>query len=573
MCEGCGTVLPLPDAAGVIRCPSCSRVAWTEDPSDPYGPEGPAPTPAPNPFTAPSSGAAPPFATWTPGPATSAWATTATSGPKPRPDSSHPGNRVGCAITLVIVIAVIGAVTAAIIGVSSGSGPFAALQASKIYPSSGSTIVVPGEASSTDLITLATDNGDGSQRKLIRVVIDGSGGKETWKSAALPKDLYSAQLVIDGDDLWVGGQNHLLLLSLRTGVQKWEATLPDNLTTGCRSCFTVIGSTLVVRTDDAYVTGYSAASNESRWSHRLQNAAGGISIAGPALYVVDDPAKPQDLTQAVQLDPATGNVLKAFTPTCPAGESAPYPIEMGGGDPIAAVPGSTDVVSWFGSGYGCVTRIDTTTGKARWATSLPNGNYPDPDDGGAVIDDTHLLIRQPSAPPIQVDLATGKVRLLEAMPDAQAAPTAIVGTTILGTTTSTRGSAKAGLAAWDLNTGKRLWDRRLPGDSEPVSSGRYRSSDALFDGESRTLLVTGGKTVRLVTFSGDRTIEIQALDVATGDLGTAVDATLHSRYGTAGTPSLAVESVTPERLVLGVDSIVEVLDLRTGTASSWPPKN
>ncbi|QXC61184.1 PQQ-binding-like beta-propeller repeat protein [Aquihabitans sp. G128] len=556
VCEGCGTVLPLPDAEGVVRCPSCGRVAWTRDPQDPFGPQGPPPTLAPDPA---------PFATWTPEPVFRTSTTTTTR------KGASSGSRVGCLITLVVLLVIGGATYGLIAGISKGTGPFRSLKPNQLYPSSGSSIVVPGEGSSTDLVKMVTDNGDGSQRKLVRVVIGPGGGKETWKSPPLPKDLYTAQLAIDGDDLWVGGGTHLILLSLETGAQRWQATLTDSLTTGCPGCFSVVDGTMVLRTDDAYVTAFAAESNEPRWSRRLQTAAGSVTVAGEDVYVIDDPPTAADLTQVVQLDPASGKVVRTFTPSCGPSDTVPFPIELHGGDPILRVPSSTDLVTYFGFGYGCVTRIDATTGKQRWKVGLEEGNF---DQEGAVLNFQHLVFPRSSGSPLRVDLATGKVAELEALPDATAKPRAIVGTTLIAETSSTRGSTKGGLAAWDLTTGKRLWSVRLPGTSEPVSDGPYASSDALFDSTPRTLLVTGGSTVRLVTFTGsDRSIKVQAVDVATGDLGAPKVGTLRSRYDTGGTPSISIESVSPDRLVIGVDSIVEVLDLTDASDASWPPKN
>ena len=562
VCEGCGTVLPLPDASGVVRCPSCGRIAWTRDPGDPYGPEGPPPTPAPA-----------PFATWTPGP-TVTTTTTVFQAPSPQMGKEVArASRIGCLVSLIVVASIGVGVFAVVLGASKGAGPFKGLKTSQLYPSSGSTIVVPGEGSSTDLIAVVTDNGDGSQRKLVRVTMDADGGSERWKSDPLPKDLYTARMVIEGDHLWVGGEDHLLLLSLATGKTTWSATLSDSVTGGaCSSCFSLAGGNLVVRTNDAYVTAFAPASNEPRWTRRLQSASGSLSVLAGGIYVVDDAATTGDPTQVVKLDAATGKVLRTYAPSCPASEQVPYPVEMSGGDPLRIVPGTGDLVAWFGFGYGCVTRFEAHSGTVRWATGLPSGNFED--DAHAVLDAGNLVFQRSSGGPVRVDLATGKVTALEAIPDADASPRAIVGTTVIGETKSTRGTAKGGLAAWDLASGKRRWSTRLDGTTQPVSDDGYRSSDALFDGQDRTLLVTGGSVVRLVTFTGsDRSIRIQTVDVSTGELGAARTAKLRSRYSSSGTPSLTVESVSPDRLVLGVDSIIEVLQLSDGRDASWPVSN
>ncbi|MCU1352514.1 MAG: PQQ-like domain [Acidimicrobiales bacterium] len=552
LCDGCGTVLPLPEEeGGAVLCPSCGRVDRTTHP---------APAAVAEPMVASES-----VATSTPVGSYQVVTTTFTTNQVLRTGSS-----IGCLIGLVVLLAVGGGIFAVVKGLSEGTGPFAGLKASSLYPSSGSTIVVPGEGAGTDVIVMATDNSDDSARKLVRAVLGEKGGEETWRSAALPKDMYSANLVIDGDHLWVGGESHLLLLSLETGAQQWATTLTDNLTTGCTDCFTVVGGTLVLRTNDAYVSAFAPATKEPRWSRRLQSPSASLTRAGAGVFVVDEPADGTAVTEIIKLDPATGKTLKTFRPTCPSSDFVPYPVEMSGADPIRAIPETGDLVTWFGFGYGCVTRFDATTGQVKWATGLPSGNFGEE----AVINKGNLVFERSSGSPLRVDLADGRVTELEAVPDANALPRAITGRILLGETASTRGTTKGGLAAWDLRTGKRLWSVRLPGSSQPISRSAYRSSDALSEGDIRTLLVVDGPATRLVSFVGsDRSIRVQPLDPASGELGEARTDEIRSRHDSGGTPSITVESATGGRLVVGVDSIVEVVDLDGGGAVSWPPKN
>ena len=88
---------------------------------------------------------------------------------------------------------------------------------------------------------------------------------------------------------------------------------------------------------------------------------------------------------------------------------------------------------------------------------------------------------------------------------------------------------------------KRLWSVPLPKGSQPASTGPWASSDALFDGSPRSVLVTGGSSAQVVTFFGEvRVVDTQSLDLATGEFGRPPRRTYLSRYSTSGTPSIGL---------------------------------
>ena len=164
----------------------------------------------------------------------------------------------------------------------------------------------------------------------------------------------------------------------------------------------------------------------------------------------------------------------------------------------------------------------------------------------------------------RIDLATGKVLPLEPVPNTEATGRIVVGRTLVAETEATRGT-KAGLGAWDLDSGKRLWSTPLPTGTQPVEQDdEYRNSDSVSEGADRTLLVDTDKGVRLVTFDGpDHALRTQALDLATGELGEAVERELPSRYSSSSSMSVTIEAVTPSHLVLTVDSLIAVVPVGT----------
>jgi hypothetical protein len=215
-----------------------------------------------------------------------------------------------------------------------------------------------------------------------------------------------------------------------------------------------------------------------------------------------------------------------------------------------------------------VVRWESVSGTVRWTLGI-TGNFSS-SDSPPLISDRDLVLGS-SGSIVHVDLASGRGAELEQVPDAAAEPHSLSGRTLIGQTTATRGTSKGGVAAWDLTTNKRLWSVPLPKGAQPASTGPWASSDALFDGSPRSVLVTGGSSAQVVTFFGeDRVVDTQSLDLATGELGRPVRRTYLSRFSTSGTPSLTVEDISPDRLVISVDSLLEIVPLPDGEILRWP---
>ena len=98
----------------------------------------------------------------------------------------------------------------------------------------------------------------------------------------------------------------------------------------------------------------------------------------------------------------------------------------------------------------------------------------------------------------------------------------------------------------------------MPNGSQSVSRS-VNGSDALFDGQPRSVLVATDAGLALVTFDGaDRTYVVRTLDAATGKLSGGTPASFGSG---SGTPSLEVEGVVANRLFAFLDSDLVVIPL------------
>ncbi|MCB1038611.1 MAG: PQQ-binding-like beta-propeller repeat protein [Acidimicrobiales bacterium] len=554
VCSACGAMLPLPDLAGLQTCPSCGRVTRSEG-----GPGWPAP-----PVQAPD-----PASQWSaPAPIPGAPAAPPTPPPTPskRPGASpSPGRLIGCAVVPIIVIVAVAGILVAVLrsasssnGGSSGPGSVAFDRSSSLITLSGSVQVVASSAERTEVIAVTQDTDTGSAvRRLARIRFTAEGSEELWHTDPIDDSAYRAQVAVVGDTLFAGIGDDLLALDAGTGEQRWTATLSDKVTLGCERCFSAVGDHLVVRTTDAYVASYAERSAEPLWTRRLVSPQGSISVVGGRLFVVDEPESDDQLTAVQTVDPATGKTVRTVTPSCEPTARLPWSLQLSPGDPVREIPGAGDVLAVFGFGESCAVRWNPGTGAIRWATTFAESGSISQD--GVVVGAHDVVAPSTSSTIAVLDLETHESRNLEAPADTTVVPAQIVGRTLVAGSATNRGTPKRGLVGWDLTSGERTWAVRLSGDPELIAPDPYFSSDALFEGSPRVLLVPDGDDLRAFTFDGEqRTFAVATVDLATGDLRGGARRGFLSRYD-AGTPSLTVEAVLPDRVLVSIDNALQAL--------------
>ncbi|MFN8019101.1 MAG: PQQ-binding-like beta-propeller repeat protein [Acidimicrobiales bacterium] len=584
----CGTLLPPPDAAGLVTCPSCgrgTRPAGPEAEAAPTADAAATTTDGPGPDAGSGSAAwpAPPVAAPMPG---NQWATPAPiagapAGPPPSTDLHAAGTvrtrKVGCAVIPGVI-----AVVVALIVVSALRSCDPTDVVSKINPNVSpfdSTITLSGTAnvvsSSPEELQVAattqTSEGGTTERRLSLLRFDGSGAKVLWQSDPFGEDTSRVEVAQVGDTVFAGTGDRLYALDGDTGKTRWSTALHDKVTNGCEDCFESVGGVLVVRTVDGYVAAYKPGGSEPVWTKRLRDPSGSISIAGGHLLIVDAPEDDKAVTPVQLVDPATGKVVRSDAPTCPRSPDSSWDVELNPGDRIRTVPGTRDVMAVFGFGDACVVRWDPSTGTVKWTSRLDGASSVN--DEQVVVGTDDLVVPASSQAMATIDLHTGKAHLIDQVPEATVVPNTIVGRTLLADTATTRGTAQHGLAAFDLRTGKKLWAKTNLGAAAPVSRSPYFTSDALFDGAPRSLLVSDADGVHVVVFDGaNHTFAVRSLDPATGNLGEEVRRAFTNRYG--GTPSLTVESVADGRMLITIDSLLQSLPVTgRGEVTTFPEQD
>ncbi|MGN6694032.1 MAG: outer membrane protein assembly factor BamB family protein [Aquihabitans sp.] len=595
VCANCGYELPEADALGLITCPGCGNVTKmagsTPTLQDP-GPTTPDPAPvAASPSPPPSLGGwpAPPVAAPPPGNQWAQPAGVAGAPPTPPPparakkgsakggDASRTGRRIGCAIVPIAIVTVfafgiVGAIRSCDFDsvTSSSSAPDYGNQMTL----SGSGTLLTASGDGTDVVMVLQDTEDSqTTRSIARIRFSGDASKLLWTSEPLDEDAYRVEVAQVGDTLFAGVDDQLYALDAKTGATQWQTTLRDKLTVGCDQCFAAAGDRLVVRTTDAYLTAFGTRSDEPQWTKRLVSTSGSMSVVGDRLFVVDEPESKDTPTPVLLVDPATGKTIRSTTPRCPKSNDTPWDLAMSAGDDVRGVPGGQDVYAVFGFGDTCVVRWNPGSGAIRWTSRLTGMSSYDEDE---IVDSKQDLVLGTSGNVVvAVDLTTGKARQLEVTGDVAATPSQIVGRTLVALTVTTRGTPKGGMAAWDLATGERLWANASLGGAQPVSTSSSHTSDALFDGSPRSLLVPVDGGVNSFVFEGtERTFTVAPVDLATGELGTQVRRGFATRYDSGGTVSLTIEGQGADDLVVSIDNLLQTLPVSgKGDVVTFPEKN
>lgn len=536
VCNGCGASLPLPDDKGHVVCPSCGRAQIIASAAAPDPPPAPAPT-----INVDLSGLA--------------------DVARPAAKASAVGCALGPVILLVTIAIVGGAMFFAFRG-STSSISKAFQTPSSLSPNGDGAIMVPGEgADANDVLTMVYDS-KANARRLARVSLDGSDGDPVWQSKDFDADVYRVSLRVVGGTVFVAGGDSLRALNLATGVERWRAVLPDKVK-NCDACFAGSGDGIVVLTDDGTVSAYGADAAQPRWTRPTLASTPQLVVSGANVAVVDQVADRPFEASIVALDATTGTVRSTGAPSC--ADEGPGSM-LDGIDPGSAVrfvAGSTDLVAIDPDG--CASRWDSATGAIRWTSRFDAESGP---EGDILVAGANAFVPMYRSGIVRIDLNTGASTSMPAMANAEQAPHSVFANLLLVDTQTTKGTAKYGLAAYDLASNTKRWEVLLPKGSQPPSES---GNDALFSGSLRSVLLSGGDSLALMTFEGDEdgpTVTVQALDQDNGSLAATSPRSLGE---SSGTPSISILAVLPDRVVVSIEQQIQSIPVDGGDpVLHWP---
>lgn len=425
--------------------------------------------------------------------------------------------------------------------------------------------VVPlGAGAPVDVLAVVQDYTDASHQYLARLDLRGRKVMQRWRSPELPSGTDRVHAQLAGTDIVVAFDDQLWVLDAARGATRWKATLSSQVASDCDRCLAVVDDHVVVRTVDAYLTGYGIGGTEPLWHRRLASTSAGLVMLGSTLAAVDEsPDVPGAIVRSI--DPKTGADGVVYRPVCRTSDPARASIPLSLGDAVQSVPGTGDAVSVSAYGDGCVVRWEVATGTLRWATRVDGLTFVD--GRTTVLSAEDLVVARSGGGLLHVDLTTGATRSLDVGSRQTARPALLVGRQILAWTTAASGGAPGGLEAFDLASGRQQWGARLPGDPAPATVG---TEEVLSGTKGRAVLVPGANRVDVVIFTAaDHRVDIGRLDLITGAVDLRPPLPLPTRYDRAQV-SLTGEAAAEGTLVVTVDDVLERIDPASGAIATYP---
>lgn len=536
----CGSELPSPDAVGLVTCRSCGTVSRSEESVD-----GALVVPPPSGFDGTSS--IDERVGWI--------------GRSLETDTAARRAR-GCGLAALAVVFLVALAIAAVGFNRARTSPDRAAAGRSNRIVIEGSVVSLDDGDPSDVIAVVQDYTGASHRYLARLRVGGGRISEQWTSPELPQGIDRALARRAGDGIVVAFGDQIWNLDAARGTRRWNAALSDQVDATCARCLVVIGDRVVVRTADAYLSGFSIGAPASPWRRRLASSDATVEVLDGRLVAVDEsPDAPGATVRSV--DPATGQDSIVFRPTCPSPDPAKTPVLLSLDDAVRSVPGTGDAVSTSAYGDGCVVRWEVATGTRRWATRIEG--LTSVASGSVLVSPTDLVFASAAGQVGQVDLATGAARMLDAGPGVQARPASLIGRRLLAWTTT--GTEEHGLAALDLAQGRQEWSIDLADGAVPLGASTPVALDA--DAAHAVLVIDRERAV-LATFRGeDLLVGLAPIDLATGITGSTRSLPLRTRYA-GSVPLLTVESKGSGQLLATIDTALAAIDVGSGWITTYP---
>ena len=236
--------------------------------------------------------------------------------------------------------------------------------------------------------------------------------------------------------------------------------MSDKLNYSLTPLLVTAGRVLTLNVDQS-IQGYDALTGSLVWSRRLAGYDRTLRLMGGSLVVLD--YTPNSYTYSLFfLDPADGTQQRVLTPTCQNDQDYSSDLDVDSG--LLYLESENTLFLVYDSSYGCVQRLDFTTGQVAWQTNSADSFRFSPEGFNPLLTDTTLFFDNGNQL-LAVDRSTGAIQALLDNPDYDFVPLAVSGDTLLVRARRTRGTERFEL--WGVNpvTGTLVWQKDLQGAS------------------------------------------------------------------------------------------------------------
>ncbi len=351
-------------------------------------------------------------------------------------------------ITLAIVILIGGITAFALIGMGS-------LFAPRLYASGPAALIVSEAGNPADVAAMFYD--PDADTRLIGLV-DGSSGKLRWHASPLGGEGYADGITAAGDLIYVANGPALLAYSMTDGSLAWQSQMPDRLNYGDNDLLVVDGRVITLNADQS-LQAYDTASGTLEWSRRLAGYDRTLRMMGGSLVVIDTTDDTYTYSM-IFLDPADGREQRRFTPACRVDEFSSSTMDPDSGLLYNQAENALYLV--YDSSYGCIQRLDFTSGQVTWETSVEDSYSFSSYGFNGLMTGSEIIFSNRNQL-VMANKSNGEAGILMENEDYEFLPLGMAGDTLVVRARRTRGTER--FEIWGLNpsTGATLWQIDLQG--------------------------------------------------------------------------------------------------------------
>jgi outer membrane protein assembly factor BamB/ribosomal protein L7/L12 len=361
---------------------------------------------------------------------------------QPSVSPKRAGARTAIIVTFAILILTGGIVAFALTGRGG-------LFAPRLYASGPAALIASEAGNSADVVAMFYD--PDADTRLIGLV-DGSSGKLRWHASPLGGDGYADGITTSGDLVYVANGPALLAYFNADGSLAWQSQMPDRLNYGDNDLMFVDGRLITLNADQS-MQAYEASTGTLDWNRRLTGYDRTLRMMGGSLVVIDTTDNTYTYSM-IFLNPADGREQRRFTPACQVGENSSSTMDPDSGLLYNQAENALYLV--YDSYYGCIQRLDFTSGQVTWQTSVEQ-NFSFPPYGFQGLMTESKIIFSNNNQLVVVNKSNGDAGILMENEDYEFLPMGMAGDTLVVRARRTRGSER--FEIWGLNpsTGVTLW--------------------------------------------------------------------------------------------------------------------
>lgn len=394
----------------------------------------------------------------------------ATSMPPDRPAS---GGRVGCWVTLFILLVTLVPIGIAMFNTTQLGNVFKSIASGKLDEALTAVPTVNKNIRLSDSVTFAPSASDtppgivafttqfpvgGGERENRFVALSSTVPSLLWQSQPLDQDVYNAPLWAGDELVYALIKDRLLAFHRVDGSLAWDRPLPDQVSLNlCRDCVRLLGERLFTLSDDGTLQALDARTGAPLWDFRAtQDSPRGLYLLGSHLAFMDRDEDNNGLLRA--FDPASGEML-TVQPSCGARASWPHYADWT--TPLYLSPDGSSFYLPVGVSELCIQRWDAADLTPDWDTPAPDLRFSD--DTPPLVTEEALYLGA-GQQLVALDAASGELRVLLDDADYEFVPLAVKGDALLVRAVRQRGTrrfelwlvdeAGGGEARWSLNLGQ-----------------------------------------------------------------------------------------------------------------------